>query len=139
MKASELRIGNWVNIIQLLPHGSREYPHIICGIVKGIVCYDGKTDITVQTIVGTFTTDIRHIGSIPITEGVLLKYGFEKIEIPEVSLFGFKGIECDHFILKSNLFCKAFYEYNYNHQVQYIHQLQNLYYSIVSKELIIEL
>ncbi|MGK6342897.1 hypothetical protein ACMGDK_11695 [Chryseobacterium sp. DT-3] len=76
--------------------------------------------------IGTKSTEahVSYYKSIPLTEKWLLKFGFEN-EIPlhwfnKVIINNYKG---------------GFIEKMYGTQIQYVHQLQNLYFALTGEEL----
>ena len=108
MKIQELRIGNYVN-------------------------YFGHP-ITIKEV------EINvNFKAIPITEEWLLKFGFEKCKMPDMYEIkpNINGCECFSFhsdynsVTISDGFGNDYLVKN----IQYIHQLQNLFYSITQKEL----
>ena len=135
MKASELRIGNWVKIsddiskesykdelktMEFKIRGFNDSSHtegsqqiLYWGIetILGGRKYSGSRDIDCEPI--------------PLTEEWLVKFGFE-IHIVEM-VFGnfYLKINGDHF------------EYYCNNRVElkYVHQLQNLYHALMGEEL----
>ena len=67
---------------------------------------------------------------IPITEEWLLKFGFEK----QTDVCGFKWHKGNFYILqvgKNSFYC----DYSLVFAIDYIHQLQNLYFALTQKEL----
>jgi hypothetical protein len=114
MKANELRIGNWVDwddktIRSQVKgiHPSGKYAHLENGWVDLIRC-----------------------DSIPLTEEWLVKFGFEftdwlgSWDLPDGSL-GILKTNNDTFILESYR-CP---------EIQYVNQLQNLYFALTGEEL----
>jgi hypothetical protein len=119
MKASELRIGNCVNVL-----GANQQ-------VIDIMC-DGASTIFNECI------PYDDIEPIPLTKEWLLKLGFKKMEWNRPTSyyldFGF---------------CDIFYNYEgivemhvadveiYLHHIKHVHQLQNLYFALTGEELAI--
>lgn len=131
MKANELRIDNLV---------------LYNGIVMKIseICspkplkdkkYSDKYIIELFDGAGLINCVIDYINSVPITEEWLFKFGFEKIE--DTSWY------CEYRIDKKNIvsFDKDDKEYSYFNlssrlcRLQYVHQLQNLYFALTQEEL----
>lgn len=79
-----------------------------------------------------YVLKFNETGPVPITPGLLTKAGF---------IFGRKFCGADFYDLKlkSDFFGAAVWEFKRNNEsltdVQYIHQLQNLYYAISGEEL----
>lgn len=123
MKATELRIGNLV----CLTSDVGDFPEYI------------------ETIVGVM--DIEHaikqedfFEGIPITEEWLIRFGFEKYDVMGENHF-FCFSEEDKFsfnlCLRDNKIKVSFYNLDWDRafELDYIHQLQNLYFSITGEEL----
>lgn len=121
MKANELRIGNLVNRL-----GETTKITAIQTIDVGGIGY-------VSTLKsGAITTS--QIEPIPLTEEILLKCGFE------IFPWGYVIKSSNDFGIRLNL--KSFvYEVSGNSavKVNYLHQLQNLYFSLTGEELKIKL
>lgn len=106
MKATELRIGNWVNDFAMESHQ---------------VIHLTKDKIILET-------------PIPLTEEWLLKFGFkhdgydywnardEYFELAQYPTYFMHSINC--------------HEYDDGVEIKYVHQLQNLYFALTGKELI---
>ena len=111
MEAKELRIGNYV----------KEEENIICVDIDDIKFYsDIKNKYTPQPI--------------PLTEDILLKCGFEKV-LNQYT----KETETKPFII---LFLDNQFQYDdlrYRTNLQYVNQLQNLYFALTNQELTITL
>ncbi len=111
MKATELRIGNWIN--------------------------DGDGDFTVsrKTLahVETFPNKFKPI---PLTEEWLVKLGFEKDEMGyyyiDDEIYSFVDREQKGFMLVI-----AYVEYKETY-IKHVHQLQNLYFALIGEELTIK-
>lgn len=103
MKATELRIGNWIEYM---------------GQAIQVDAYEiGETELN---------TSVSQ--PIPLTEEWLVKFGFEKIDE-----WAFGELE-----LKQYKNHKHFTEALYLIEVNYVHQLQNLYHSLTALELTIK-
>lgn len=132
--ANELRLGNWVN-----------YNNTIC--VIACIENDGGMDGSVKlypvnipkgTVVCVKTVSTSNIQSIPLTEEILLKCGFEKITnvVTQKSHWSFKR-KRNEMLSKPAI---SIYENRtsvgndttVNH-VLYLHQLQNLYFALTGK------
>ena len=125
MKANELRIGNkvyWgVNIVSIVGIHTQTYPNS-----------DNKRPITIYIDpVGNmhyYPIEENNITPIPLTEEWLLKFGFEK--------------DSDGYLIymKSRIFIefttRGHYEISeYDTEIKYVHQLQNLYFALTGNEL----
>jgi hypothetical protein len=124
MKATELRIGNYVDL-----GGGRNLYQIQDEIFGSL-----------------------NLNPIPLTEEWLLKFGFEEIENLHTHWKSDKGFFLNGYIIfmekiigviigeKSN---SKFYDHSYQYrngigiikQIQYVHQLQNLYFALTGEEL----
>jgi hypothetical protein len=132
MNANELRIGNYVNL---------EYGGIYEVININSEGFD-YVDLRKPTFKAVGRFDINSIKPIPLTEEWLLKCGFEKI------IFGFSTFYDLYF---NPRFVLRFYmipneldliqddrklSFKASH-VLYVHQLQNLYFALSGKELVV--
>ena len=108
VKANELRIGNWVS--------SKDTA----------VQIEEITSETVRYCYGEFTLDF--INPIPITKEVLLRFGFE-----------FKVVYGNNFWQLGKIVIfedkKGNFEWSVGLKLQSIHQLQNLYFALIRREL----
>ena len=119
MEASELRIGNWINTIE------------------------GLTQIKGMTEEGIMATSIMDGGDllawgdpISLTEEWLLRFGFEKIG---GYLWDCKKLGENRFL--NNPFSPTHFEvrgFIPKSHIQYVHQLQNLYFALTGEELTIK-
>lgn len=123
MEASELRIGNWVQI-------NNEYWPNLKGVnfkVTSIEC----SAFTLYSIKGVGNSNYNqydyNIEPIPLTEDWLLKFGFE--DVPTGNYWNQKL--CIH------IYSNEFYILQEQGRVfiQYVHQLQNLYFALTGEEL----
>lgn len=123
MKASELRIGNYIK----RPNGAR---------------YNGEIkQVSELTIVAIKSNDVELL-PIPLTEEWLLKFGFEKFIYPpmptafqEIVSYSLNGLEYS----TANSSCFRWYGGYCIENIKYVHQLQNLYFALTGKELILTL
>ena len=115
MKATELRIGNWVEIQGL-------ESKIILVDTEGCICENEYCEDFENNNI------TQNLQPIPLTEEWLLKFGFEYSDlngdsglwkIPPFQIYG-----------KYNQFI-----YDYRLDVNYVHQLQNLYFALTGQEL----
>ena len=134
MKATELRIGNWVLIpyqnapIAIPAHETK---------VQGITIFgEVLTDNTPEH--EGLKTHFNHVSGIPINELWLEKLGFKSIGL-QGQVFEYLIDEHNRFTIETD--CKFFYpSLNYDfcclYQIKYVHQIQNLYHALTGKELI---
>ena len=127
MKASELRIGNWVNVRQY-PYENEPY-QISSLSIDNTFTFKFKGDIK-----GCFATSI--INPIPLTEEWLLKFGFKLMDTNS------DGGHHFHILIVGDLrFLTPFEDCSevsldgLSMAVYYVHQLQNLYFALTKKEL----
>ena len=118
MKAKELRIGNWVEIQGL-------ESKIILVDTEGCICENEYCEDFENNNI------TQNLQPIPLTEEWLVKFGFEYSDlngdsglwkIPPFQIYG-----------KYNQFI-----YDYRLDVNYVHQLQNLYFALTGEELTIK-
>jgi hypothetical protein len=128
MKASELRIGNLINgIYHDYDDGIHEdiENETICKVVTLDVSGSGDYPIYVYS-----DEDIEHFSDfepIPLTEEWLVKFGFDKTSL--------------HYLKKNGIIIQS--EDDYFEcllgivivKLQYVHQLQNLYFALTGEEL----
>lgn len=121
INANELRIGNYVNYYQVYirvlsinsPHASEQER------------YDGKYILEIGSP-DSFNVSINEVSPIPLTEELLLRFGFEAIQDGyykkgEIT-WNIYNEQC-HFI-----------DWELPH-IQHLHQLQNLYFALTGQEL----
>ena len=108
LKATELRIGNWVS--------SKEIP----------VQIEEITTETVRYCFGDFP--INYIRPIPLTAEYLMRFGFECRIVHEHKAWGFDKI----YIWENN---KGKFEWSVGLPIKSIHQLQNLFFALTGYEL----
>jgi hypothetical protein len=122
MKASELRIGNWVQHTEIWSYRNGDakcfnFPLLISDFYAEVEC----------------TIEIEKLQPIPLTEEWLLKFGFIKY-----------GMSYADSIFVINLWSNGLFmpQYQYRHgkrnPIKYVHQLQNLYFALTSEELTIK-
>lgn len=113
MKASELRIGNWINWINRPVQ-----------IKNAVELYN-------------ISTDEVNAKPIPLSEEWLLKFGFKEDE-PHLFLNvdTFLQITYDQYKKRLSLFLYG--KHYFPKEIKYVHQLQNLYHSLTGEELTIK-
>lgn len=149
MKASELRIGNLVDIIGR----SRKF-HMPLGAVKmvgsidlfKVTLYDPSKPFAVQEI--PTETDISDLSPIPLNEEWLLKFGFEKRDNCYRLDSGAGSIVIDVSDILTAILGDGVYIHSgtsdhlehgfYSAHIEYIHQLQNLYFALTGEELTVK-
>jgi hypothetical protein len=120
MKANELRIGSWVK------HPAAVWSHRT--EVQGYGYVEFQWEEHDWAGIAECTINLEDVKPIPLTEEWLLKFGFEYSDlngdsglwkIPPFQIYG-----------KYNQFL-----YDYRLDVNYVHQLQNLYFALTYEEL----
>ena len=137
MKASELRIGNFVSIssydaLVKIP----SLPVKVTGIISSEeIEFEGSTTGGKKVHVS-----VSHCTGIPLCEECLRKFGFVivwdrkcnyRAVLGDFELCCGDALECYNFITLKNLHS----ENEIKVELQYVHQLQNLYYVLTGKEL----
>jgi hypothetical protein len=140
MTVSELRIGNLVNGIYADNYGHLKIDEkeTICKVTTLDISDLSDYPIYVESDEGIEHFD--EFEGIPLTEEWLLKFGFEKVlnqykKITDVSKDRFKNIP---FII---LFLDNQFQYDdlrFRTNLQYVHQLQNIYFALTGEELTIK-
>lgn len=138
MKAEELRIGNYVKIDEGIGK--------VAFIMDKNFCNEYANDdynITVEMGDGIFREEEEtKVEGIPLTEEILLNCGFEYIN-PDNKAAGFISMNYGNgnryrIAFLNNHFKMPLNTWNYI-SIKYIHELQNLYFTIANKELNIQL
>ena len=136
IRPEELRIGNYFLTDErelAILTGMSPLGHLVrcdtedgCELLHDIVKYDGSID-------KGWEVESKYCEPIPITEGILLRCGFEN---PAYSFIGeiFHLTEWDDYPLN---WCVAMNKNNaiVVHKLKYLHQLQNLFFALTGKEL----
>lgn len=141
MEINELRVGNYVNYNGLnleVYSFENKYP-------RSEKRYDNT--ILVDLLFDGFITAILHeVKGIPLTEEILLNYGFEKINhICGYSFYSFnrKSLKDINAYMPLYIYlnpnCAKIADFTVKQNVEYVHQLQNLFFAINGKELNINL
>ena len=146
MDVKELRIGSKIGYYQ------PDKKDMTIDELKSIYFDDDINDYRIELKSGNY--DLCHlplsgIVPIPLTEDILLKCGFEKEEISlrTWSTVFYQGEECSLIVDKGDFYLGDYYEgyeggyehYFFDNKIEYIHQLQNLYFCVCGKELEIKL
>ncbi len=116
MKANELRIGNFIFY------------------ANGDICKVSYHQIRYLII----TTEKVNYSPIPLTEEWLLKFGFEKSNVVDKyytinNQFAISTADDKFRFIKGNFVCQLVLS-----ELQYVHQLQNLYFALTNEELTIK-
>lgn len=141
MEINELRVGNYVNYNGLnleVYSFENKYP-------RSEKRYDNT--ILVDLLFDGFITAILHeVKGIPLTEEILLNCGFEKINhICGYSFYSFnrKSLKDKNAYMPLYIYlnpnCAKIADFTVKQNVEYVHQLQNLFFAINGKELNINL
>ena len=136
MKPQELRIGNYVNFkdrndilfCEVIGIDKSGYIHVVRNFNDSI--QDDQPEV------------INDITPIRLTEEWLIKFGFEKIVNTPIAPIWDENIEYSYegYRFAQDMYGKWFllgYSWNTNH-FGYVHQLQNLYFTLTGEELIIK-
>ncbi len=134
IQAKELRQGNLVHLI--LRNGKIHLPETSLFLViqelmlfKVSYLFHGENPANAQTLMEVTYADLSPI---PLTEEILLKCGFKKIE-PEGWYRKVTEREASMELFNGSPFHYA--DGNFSPDINYLHQLQNLYYSLTGEEL----
>lgn len=128
LKATELRLNNLVN------YNGMQLP--ICGIISPV--FTMAEEYIIELFDGATTIDckIQDILSIPLSEEILIKLGFEKLKE--------KVSGCDYFTIsrysvmsKDNIFYFSLVgmQSQYLTYIKTVHELQNLFFALTGEEL----
>lgn len=142
MKAEELRIGNYVKIDEGIGK--------VAFIMDKNFCNEYANDdynITVEMGDGIFREEEEDkVEGIPLTEEILLNCGFEKINhINGYSFYSFnrKSLKDMNAYMPLYIYLNPNYakiaNFTVQQNIEYVHQLQNLFFAINEKELNIQL
>jgi len=126
IQANELRIGNWIYVVDA---GNFQ--------VESLDMYDRDTD---PSILVNEEYYLQRCEPIPLTEEWLLKFGFEiggnhiSTNLTTAKIKGFAINTYSNFDEK--YWWLGYYTNSVNSHIKYLHQLQNLYFSLTGIELI---
>ena len=123
MKASELRIGNWVNLKDIIT------------TYQKVIMID--SEVNVIQCQNDIHSPLEDYEPIPLTEEILSGWGFEYDDINGDSGYWQKR-PTDSGLFRILLGEDGFV-YDYQVDIKYVHQLQNLYFALTNEELKIEL
>jgi hypothetical protein len=120
MKAQELRIGNLVNYgVNIVPIKSIHTESVLKDEVRIYVELNEKLQ--------NYCLDITEIEPIPLTEERLLKFG---VKDNRLGLFDVVKVSDD-------IGYHIYFIGRHLKEIQYVHQLQNLYFALTGEELIL--
>jgi hypothetical protein len=126
MKANELRVGNYISLLGIDKQ------------VEGIANLRNRRDMYWITCKDIVDVKIIHFKPILLTEEWLLKFGFEK---EKIQLTTYTKIKLS-ITLKTNEYVSGRTYFNswciLEKQIEYVHQLQNLYFALTGEELTIK-
>jgi hypothetical protein len=138
MKASELRIGNWVDV------GMKEDIEEFGTDLHNVVVSEISTKSITYNKIGLASMII--VKPIPLTEEWLLKFGFvEDAQIFDIQYYEKQFLKaatlsiqlCNGICEKRNASIGYDLEWIFIGDIIYVHQLQNLYHALTGKELTI--
>ena len=122
IKTNELRIGNFVstnNGFEMLVHSIFQNDTVYLDFIPPLI---NEADV--------WEEDYKDLIAIPLTEEWLLKFGAIKYEFDhKASQY---RIDNMLFVIREN----TFFDYGTGVKLQYVHQLQNLYFSLYGEELV---
>lgn len=142
MKAEELRIGNYVKIDEGIGKVVSIMSNTFCN-----ECANDDYNITIEMGNGTFREEEEtKVEGIPLTEEILLNCGFEKINhISGYIFYSFnrKSLKDMNAYMPLYIYLNPNYakiaNFTVQQNIEYVHQLQNLFFAINGKELNIQL
>lgn len=134
MKIEELRIGNWVQVGQILTFVDK---------------IDDANNSGVGVVGNLLHNDIEDVAPIPLTDEWLENFGFIKTDDSGYCELEFEGTNTRLFItlddeLARRSFGKCYYGFDHHVNaeiqlnIQYVHQLQNLVFALTGKDLILK-
>lgn len=134
MKASDLRIGNLVYSVKEIDHGDR-VPVLVVGIDTKHITYLCENH-QLHSEIRQFQVTLTQIYPIPLTKEWLDKFGFKdsRILLPDDGELEIRLLGHTFHIWPSDGQTET---YNYRNHVNYVHQLQNLYFALTGEELTI--
>ncbi len=131
MKASELRVSNWIKLFLGLSDNVPEYLELQ---INGVMVQNEEEYILLRN---TWTKLENNIEPIELTEEKLMKFGFEKC---------LNGYWCEKELLNVKISKHSVIEIYLSgsdtdlalNGIQFVHQLQNLYFALANEELTIK-
>lgn len=122
IKADDLKLGNYVKV-------ANEYACITCISQEGISCNSDTAAYVFE--------EFDDIDPIPLSPAILEKCGFEQMEAPRIyGLARYRYyVDCGWFYVLSD----SDDEVLLNDEIEYLHQLQNLYYALTTTDLPVNL
>ena len=137
IQVQELRIDSLVNINEETRIDNTE-EHPLINPLFLIKSIDEDGEITIYSEIENLhiTCELEELQPIPLTEQWLKDFGFKK-ELDNSMVKGDIAIFLDR-RFKTNLFLRDNQEnkwFSFNCKIQYVHQIQNLYFTLVGEEL----
>ena len=128
IKASELRIGNYVKINN--PNYRKKDTNKIFHVLKLDSMDDSCNGVCIEDMpyAEVFGQFLKHIEPIELTEDIVIDLGLNAVELENSEWF----YQDNKFRLNKNY--SGFY-YSRNLDIKYVHQLQNLYFALTGCEL----
>jgi len=124
MEVQELRIGNLVTTVEGTKHFGKE---LEIEFLTNNNCYD--LDAPLDSINGY---ELNKVIPIPLTEEWIVRFGFASYKLSGFNYFGNSKIKIAHTFDNRNIF----FEVNASlAPLEYVHQLQNLYFALTGEEL----
>jgi len=121
INAKDLRIGNLVTLADKQRKELWENQINATNKYFEVKTIYSDGDIALELDEEIVDIDLIEVQPIPITEQLLLEFGFHK----------------DNFVYRKNDFViSGWFTYNGNLELKYVHQLQNLYFALTNQELI---
>ena len=132
IKTNELRIGNFVSInngFEMLVHSIFQNGTVYLDFIPPLI---NEGDI--------WEEDYKDLIAIPLTEEWLLKAGFKEIKFLNEYLVQEKGYKYLDMIIRYGVFDGHKFLFDFANEkcvnLKYVHQLQNLYFSLCGEELV---
>ena len=148
MKASELRIGNLVKINNALLPETHGKTYSVYKLQKTFD-FDFPSSAGIVSLtdkVNMYTQFDQFIEPIPLTEEWLVRFGFEKRDIPSLGMIRYfiwidkirrpKNVKFEQFAV--DLISLRYIFSNPQIKIKHVHQLQNLYFALTGEELTIK-
>ena len=141
MTINEFRIGSYFYGHKML--GEKRYPTegtMLRAI--SISCRNGYGLVSASTTADwTDSFDMTEVSPIPLTEELLLKFGYQKREgdVCHDWWYGENKVTYDWLIcIKQSINRNVFFYQNSRHVINYVHQLQNLHFVLSGEELVLK-
>lgn len=131
MKTQDLRIGNWINF----PFHNEDVQIIGLPLLQNL-----KQGIQVKTLGTELCEPLeKQFSPIPLTEEWLVRFGFEKREPDDdYNYWGILNFTVLYGRTMDRDFSFFLNGYHNDCNIQYVHQLQNLYFALTGEELTLD-